>query len=198
MNFQYLLFGIKNLVKIQNYTFSYCRTHTLRVCLYIAYIACGSALLYMKRLYFFFCTLALSAAATVNNIKIRYDAKTPQFAIFGTRVICVFYSRLHLRLISYSTVLGHNPAGYGPVLIFLLLSLDSSCVVFGYYCRCVKISYSTVLGHNPAGYGPVLVFLLLSLDSSCVVFGYYCRCVRTHIWGCGCAVQIWPSLMSSR
>ena len=32
------------------------------------------------------------AAATVSNIKIRYDAKTPQFAIFGTRVICVFYS----------------------------------------------------------------------------------------------------------
>ena len=32
------------------------------------------------------------AAANVANIKIRYDAKTPQFAIFGTRVICVFYS----------------------------------------------------------------------------------------------------------
>ena len=32
------------------------------------------------------------AAATVANIKIRYDAKTRQFAIFGTRVICVFYS----------------------------------------------------------------------------------------------------------
>ena len=30
--------------------------------------------------------------ATVANIKIRYDAKTPQFAIFGTLVICVFYS----------------------------------------------------------------------------------------------------------
>ena len=30
--------------------------------------------------------------ATVANIMIRYDAKTPQFAIFGTRVICVFYS----------------------------------------------------------------------------------------------------------
>ena len=31
------------------------------------------------------------APATVTNMKIRYDAKTPQFAIFGTRV-CVFYS----------------------------------------------------------------------------------------------------------
>ena len=47
----------------------------------------------MKTLHFFFCTSkALSAAATVANLKIRYDAKTPQFAIFGTRVICVFYS----------------------------------------------------------------------------------------------------------
>ena len=40
----------------------------------------------------FFCALALSAAASVANIKIRYGAKTPLFAIFGTRVICVFYS----------------------------------------------------------------------------------------------------------
>ena len=31
-------------------------------------------------------------AATVANIKIHFDAKTRQFAIFGTRVICVFYS----------------------------------------------------------------------------------------------------------
>ena len=31
------------------------------------------------------------AAATVANIKIRYDAKTPQFAIFETRVIVAFY-----------------------------------------------------------------------------------------------------------
>ena len=38
--------------------------------------------------------------ATVANIKIRYDAKTPQFAIFGTRVICVFYSIERLNLIS--------------------------------------------------------------------------------------------------
>ena len=36
--------------------------------------------------------MALSAAATVANIKIRYDAKTLLFAIFGTRVIYVFYS----------------------------------------------------------------------------------------------------------
>ena len=44
-----------------------------------------------KNAVIFFTVLALSAAATVANIKIRYDAKTPQFAIFGTRVICVFY-----------------------------------------------------------------------------------------------------------
>ena len=31
----------------------YCRTHSVRVCLYIAYIACGSASLYIKTLYFF-------------------------------------------------------------------------------------------------------------------------------------------------
>ena len=70
----------------------YCRTHNVRVCLYIAYIACGSASLYIKTLYFFPTVLALSVAATVANIKLRYDAKTPQFALFGTRVICVFYS----------------------------------------------------------------------------------------------------------
>ena len=70
----------------------YCRTHNVSVCLYIAYIACGSASLYIKTLYFFLTVLALSAAATVANIKIRYDAKTLHFAIFGTRVICVFYS----------------------------------------------------------------------------------------------------------
>ena len=52
-----------------------CRTHNVCVCLYIAYIACGSALLYMKTLYFFLTVLALSAAATVAKIKIRYDAK---------------------------------------------------------------------------------------------------------------------------
>ena len=68
----------------------YCRTHNLRICLYIAYIACGSASLYIKTLYFFLTVLALSAVATVANIKIRYDAKTPQFAIFGTCVIYVF------------------------------------------------------------------------------------------------------------
>ena len=61
----------------------YCRTHNVRVCLYIAYIACGSASLYIKMLYFFITVLALSAAATVANIMIRYDAKTPQFAILG-------------------------------------------------------------------------------------------------------------------
>ena len=70
----------------------YCRTHNVSVCLYIAYIACGSASLYIKTLYFFLTVLALSAAATVANIKIRYDAKIPQFAIFGTCVIYVFYS----------------------------------------------------------------------------------------------------------
>ena len=62
----------------------------------LAYIACGSASLYIKTLYFFLTVLALSAAAAVANIKIRYDAKIPQFAIFGTRVIYVFYCVLLL------------------------------------------------------------------------------------------------------
>ena len=71
----------------------YCRTHNVSVFLYIAYIACGSASLCKKKtLYFLLTVLALSAAATVANIKIRYAAKIPQFAIFGTRVIYVFYS----------------------------------------------------------------------------------------------------------
>ena len=74
---------------------SYCRTLNVSVCLYIAYVACGSASLYIKKtLYFFLTVLALSAAATIVNIKISYDAKIPQFAIFGTRVIYVFYSIL--------------------------------------------------------------------------------------------------------
>ena len=73
---------------------NYCRTHNVRVCLYIACRACGSASLYIKTLYLFLTVLALSAAVTIANIEIRYDAKTPQFAIFGTRTICVFYSIL--------------------------------------------------------------------------------------------------------
>ena len=40
----------------------------------------------------FLCTLTQSAAATVANVKIRYDAKTLQFSIFETHIICVFYS----------------------------------------------------------------------------------------------------------
>ena len=71
---------------------AYCRTHNVSICLYIAYIACSSTSLYIKMLYVFLTVLALSAVATVANIKIRYDVKTPQFAIFETRVICVFYS----------------------------------------------------------------------------------------------------------
>ena len=70
---------------------SYCRTHNVSVCLYIAYISCGFASLYIKMLYFFLTVLALSAAATVANIKIRYDAKIPQFAIFGTHVSMTFF-----------------------------------------------------------------------------------------------------------
>ena len=58
----------------------------------MAYIACGSPSLYIKSLYFFLAVLALSAAAAVANIKLRYDTKTPKFAIYGTCVICVFYS----------------------------------------------------------------------------------------------------------
>ena len=41
----------------------YCRTHNVSVCLYIAYIACGSASLYIKILYvFFYCTGAVSGS----------------------------------------------------------------------------------------------------------------------------------------
>ena len=75
-----------------NFPLKYCRTHNVSVCLYIAYIAWGSASLYIETPYFVLTVLALSAAATVVNIKIRYDAKIPHFAIFGTRVIYVFYS----------------------------------------------------------------------------------------------------------
>ena len=62
---------------LQYSLYGYSRTHNVRVCLYIAYIACGSASLYIKTMYFFLTVLALSAAATVANIKICYDAKTP-------------------------------------------------------------------------------------------------------------------------
>ena len=44
-----------------------------------------------KNALLFICTFFMLAAATVANIKIRYDAKAPQFAIFGTRDICVLY-----------------------------------------------------------------------------------------------------------
>ena len=72
-------------------------TQNVRVFLYIAYIACGSALLYIKMLYFFLSVLALWAAATVADIKIRYDAKTPYFAIFWRRVTC------HMCVLQYYT-----------------------------------------------------------------------------------------------
>ena len=61
----------------------YCRTRNFRVCLYIAYLACCSASLYIKTLYFFITVLALSAAAIVANIKIRYDAKLPNSLYLG-------------------------------------------------------------------------------------------------------------------
>ena len=64
-------------------TFIYCRTRNFRVCLYIAYLACGSASLYIKTLYFFLTVLSLSAAAIVANIKIRYDAKLPNSLYLG-------------------------------------------------------------------------------------------------------------------
>ena len=57
------------------FPFEYCRTHNVHVCLYIVYIAFGCASLYVRACCtFFFTVLALSAAATVANIKIRYDA----------------------------------------------------------------------------------------------------------------------------
>ena len=78
----------------------YCRTHNVRVCLYITYIACGSASLCIKTLFFFLTVLALSAAGTVADRKIRYDAKTPLFAIFGTRVIYVFDDKHLIRALN--------------------------------------------------------------------------------------------------
>ena len=53
-------------LKLNVFQSSYCRTHNVRVC---SYIACGSASLYIKMLYFFLTVLVLSAAATVTNIK---------------------------------------------------------------------------------------------------------------------------------
>ena len=59
------------------------KSANVRICLHIAYIACGSASLYIKMLYFFICTFFMLAAATVANIKIRYDAKTPNSLYLG-------------------------------------------------------------------------------------------------------------------
>ena len=73
-------------------TLGYCRTHSVRVCLYIAYVACGSSSLYITTLYFFLYFGAVSGHYRRYDIKISYDAKTLQFAIFETRDICVFYS----------------------------------------------------------------------------------------------------------
>ena len=44
--------------------------------------------IYKNTVLFSYCT-ALSVVATVANIKIRYNAKPPQFAIFGTRYMSV-------------------------------------------------------------------------------------------------------------
>ena len=66
----------------------HCRTHNLRVCLYIGHTACGSAPPYTKSLYPFLTALAPPAAVTIVYIKVRYDAKTLQLATFGTRAIC--------------------------------------------------------------------------------------------------------------
>ena len=50
------------------------------------------------------------APASVTNIKIRYDAKTPQFAIFGTCVISVYtYDMCHMCTL---------PKGYTYLLVF--------------------------------------------------------------------------------
>ena len=48
--------------------------------------------IYKNAVRFSYCTGAVSGGLTVADIKIRYDVKTPQFAIFGACVICVFYS----------------------------------------------------------------------------------------------------------
>ena len=120
-----------------------------------------------KNAVLFFCTLALSSAATVANIKIRYDAKTPQFAIFGTRVLCVFYSRLNLRLISYSTVLGHNPAGYYMVLFLSFFSCRST-----HHLLCL----GTIVGVEKF---PILQYWDTTLLAM-VLFLYFFSCRLTH------------------
>ena len=79
---------------------------TIYAFVYISYIACGSASLYIKTPYFFIFTFFMLTAATVANIKIRYDAKTPQCAIFGTGVICVFHSIQLLRELAEAHYLG--------------------------------------------------------------------------------------------
>ena len=71
-------------------------------------------------LYFFLTVLALSAAATVANIKIRYDAKTPQLAVFGTRDICVFYSNpFEGELLAVDIVMNISPSNIFPTMLLL-------------------------------------------------------------------------------
>ena len=114
----------------------YCRTHNVSVCLYIAFIACGSASLYIKTLYFFLTVLALSAADTVANIKIRYDAKIPQFAILGTRVIYryVFYSIQNLTGVPSGVPICHRP----------LINCRIGNVLSGLFCHTFTTGISLV------------------------------------------------------
>ena len=58
-----------------------------------------------KNAVLFFCTLVLATAATVADIKICYESKTPQFAIFGTRIICVFYRNLQHHDVTFLVLL---------------------------------------------------------------------------------------------
>ena len=104
-------------------------TKCTRLFTYIAYIACGSASLCIKTLYFFICTFFMLAAATVANIKIRYDAKAPQFAIFGTRVICVLYS---ISFKGYVTPLIASPVTWCRYIgkIATLYRIVFSCLAF--------------------------------------------------------------------
>ena len=94
-------------------TQEYCRTHNVRVCLYIAYIACGSASLYIKTLYFFLTVLALSAAATVANIKINMMQKLPNSLYLGHEsYVCSTVSKSQVPYIPISVYVGYISKAY--------------------------------------------------------------------------------------
>ena len=61
----------------------------------------------------------MSEVATVANIKIRYDAKFPQFAIFETRVIYVFYSIIPNSKVIFRSIIGLETLDYNQLNPFM-------------------------------------------------------------------------------